>query len=295
VRVPVRHRVDNAVWRGLAAFPLPTRRRLAYLLFMQRRLSLRAPASYSEKINWRIVYDRRPILGEMCDKLRGKELAVERAPGLRVPRVLWSGTDAGEFAATPDLPQHWVLKPNHRTAMVHIGSGRPDPQWLRQRTSGWVDDVLGQRQGEWGYSQARHVVFAEEFLGTPGRRPDDYKVLCFDGRPHVIQHDQGRSDGLHVRHFMTPDWQLLPVASGHPDPYPAARPAGLDALLDAATRLSAGLDFVRVDFYLIEGEVIFGEFTAYPGGGLEAWDPRSFDRDLGARWALPGDGQGRVG
>ena len=287
MRVPLGHRIDNAVWRGLAALPLPTRRRLGYLLFVQRPLSLRTPRAFSEKINWRIVHDRRPILGELCDKLRAKELAVERAPGLRVPHVLWSGTDAGELAAVPDLPRHWVLKPNHRTAMVHFGEGRPDPQWLRQRTRGWVEDVLGQRQGEWGYSQARHLIFAEEMLGSPGQRPDDYKVFCFDGRPFMIQHDEGRSAHQHGRHFMTPDWQLLPVASGHGDPHAPVRPPALDALLDAAVRLSAGLDFVRVDFYLIDDDVVFGELTAYPGGGLEAWQPRSFDRELGARWTLP--------
>jgi hypothetical protein len=286
VSVPLGHRFDNAVWRALAALPLPTRRRLGYLLFVQRPLSLRAPRAFSEKVNWRIVYDRRPILGEMCDKLRAKELAVDRVPGLRAPRVLWSGTDAGELAALPDLPDHWVLKPNHRTAMVHFGAGRPDPQWLRERTRGWVEDVLGQRQGEWGYTQARHLIFAEELLGSPGQRPDDYKVFCFDGRPFMVQHDQGRSDRRHGRHFMTPDWQLLPVASGHGDPHAPVRPPEFDALLDAAVRLSNGLDFVRVDFYLIDDEVVFGELTAYPGGGLEAWQPRSFDRELGSQWTL---------
>jgi hypothetical protein len=287
VRVPLRYRLDNAVWRGLAALPLPTRRRLAYLLFVQRPLSLRAPATCTEKVNWRIVRDRRPILGQMCDKLLAKELAVERVPGLRVPRVLWSGTDVGDFAAVPDLPNHWVLKPNHRTAMVHLGAGRPDPELLRRRTHGWVDDALGQRQGEWGYSQARHLIFAEEMLGTPGQAPDDYKVFCFDGRPYMIQHDQGRSKRWHGRHFMTPNWELLPVASGHPDLHPPARPPALDALLDTAARLSAGMDFLRVDLYLVDDEIFFGEFTAYPGGGLETFHPRSFDRELGARWTLP--------
>ena len=72
-----------------------------------------------------------------------------------------------------------------------------------------------------------------------------------------------------------------------PDAGPLARPDELPELLTAAARLAAGFDFLRVDLYAVDGTVVFGEHTPYPGNGLARICPASFDLELGARWRLP--------
>ena len=56
-------------------------------------------------------------------------------------------------------------------------------------------------------------------------------------------------------------------------------------MLDAAERLAGKRDFLRVDFYEIDGQVKFGEFCLFPGSGLDPFDPVSLDQHLGALWA----------
>lgn len=145
-----------------AAVPVGLRRRRWYRKKFGRRLDTRAPRTFTDKVNWRILKDRRPLLLGTCDKLWMKEHASAVAPGLvRVPRTYWSGTDLAELASV-DLPARWVLKPNHGCKLVHLGEGTPDVQALRALTTGWLEQDLAARTGEWAYGTARRLLLVEE-------------------------------------------------------------------------------------------------------------------------------------
>ena len=266
----------------LYRLPLPLKRAV---LFHQAhgRWPPRVPRTFVEKVNWRVVHDRRPLIGQLGDKLAMKAYAASRCPSVRVPAVLWSGTDLAAFAAA-DLPEKWVLKPNHGTMRVRIGSGRPDVAALERITAGWLDEPLFRTRGEWVYSQARRVLLAEEFLGS-GEPPVDFKFLVFGGRVALVQVDTGRF-GDHRRRLYRPDWTPVDVAEDvAPGPVTAA-PELLPRMLEVAEVLGAEFDFVRVDLYAVDGEVWFSELTPYPGGGLDRFDP-ALDVSLGALWQLP--------
>jgi TupA-like ATPgrasp len=266
---------------------LPDRQKRAVLFWEAhgRRPHLRRPRTFTEKVNWRVVHDRRPLIGRLGDKLAMKTYAARVCPDLRVPRVLWSGTDVAELART-ELPGHWVLKPNHGTMRVHVGSGRPDVEQLRRLTAGWLDEPLYPSRGEWVYSQARRLLLVEEFLGRPGELPVDSKFLVFGGRVHLVQVDTVRFGPDYARRLYTRDWTPLTVAESVPAGPVGPRPDTLPAMLSVAETLGREFDFVRVDLYDVAGEIWFGELTPYPGGGLDPFDP-DLDRELGAAWQLP--------
>lgn len=48
--------------------------------------------------------------------------------------------------------------------------------------------------------------------------------------------------------------------------------------------LGQGHDFVRVDFYDVPGQPLFGEYCLYPGSGLDPFDPVGLDDMLGDKW-----------
>jgi len=124
--------------------PPPLLRTVRYRQATGHLPPLRRPRTFSEKLNWRITFDRRELLAPTCDKLAMKEHARALAPGLvRVPETLWSGTDVGE------LPGAWVLKPNHSCIRRLFGRGPADVAELRRRTAGWVGEQSWRRSGEW--------------------------------------------------------------------------------------------------------------------------------------------------
>lgn len=271
----------NAVYK----MPAGISRRVIFTYFNRRLPHFSHPATFSDKVNWRILNDRRSLLEWTCDKLAMKEHAHSAA--VRVPRTIWSGTDLRELAGT-DLPDHWVLKPNHRSGLVHFGHGKPDTPGLLAITAGWMRPDEARDGGQWAYSRARPLFLAEEVIGTPGSPPPDYKFFVFDGEPAIVQVDTGRHD-RHIRRLYRPDWTPLSVRYG---PFPlspaTAPPAGLDRMLAAARDLASGFDCIRIDLYDIDGEVFLGEFTPYPAGGFDRFIPASFDSELGANWKLPG-------
>jgi hypothetical protein len=263
-------------------FRLPLRLKRAVLF---RRAHGRRPGrrTFTDKVNWRVVHDRRPLIGQLGDKLAMRAHAARVLPSLRVPQVVWTGTDVAELAAV-DLPERWVLKPNHGTTRVHIGTGRPGVTDLRRITSGWLDEPLFRSRGEWVYSQARRLLIVEEFLGS-GEPPVDFKFLVFGGRVELVQVDTGRF-GEHRRRLYTPDWTPVDVAEAVAPGPVAPPPDSLAEMIKVAEALGAAFDFIRVDLYDVDGEVWFGELTPYPGGGLDRFDPALDDR-LGALWQLP--------
>ncbi|MFU8878566.1 MAG: ATP-grasp fold amidoligase family protein [Wenzhouxiangellaceae bacterium] len=57
-------------------------------------------------------------------------------------------------------------------------------------------------------------------------------------------------------------------------------------MISVAEKLARSFDFVRVDLYAIMERIYFGELTHYPGAGTSAFEPMSFDFDLGTHWQL---------
>lgn len=271
----------------LARLTPAQRRQWLYLRSHRRRANLRNPTTFNEKVNWRILNDRRPLLAWTCDKLAMKQTASSSGAGVYVPRTVWHGTDITELADV-DLPEHWVLKPSHRSGLVHFGRGRTDPAELRAITRQWLHDEQNRVLAEWAYSQADPRLLVEEYVGKPGWPPPDFKFFVFDGVPQVVQVDLGRFSS-HTRSLFDADWRKLDVRLAHPDGGPVPRPAELEQMLDAARTLGSGFDFIRIDLYAEHGAVIFGEYTPYPGSGLDRFTPRSFDAWLGALWRLPED------
>jgi hypothetical protein len=263
------------------------RRRYLYMSGQWRLPDLSEPQLFTEKVNWRILHDRRPLLAWTCDKAAMKDYASRTCSSddLAVPRTLWFGDD---LAAAPGEPfeTSWVLKPNHRSGLVVFGAaGTGVNESIISETASWRHDDQGIKLGEWAYSEARRAFLIEERIGAT-EELNDYKFFVFDGTVKVVQVDQSRFAG-HVRDFYSPDWRRLPVRNRFPSGSLVPRPGGLNKMIRVAERLGASFDFMRVDLYWHAGMVWFGEVTPYPGGGVEPFSPRDFDRQLGGAWTLP--------
>ncbi|MBO0678313.1 hypothetical protein JRC04_12650 [Mycolicibacterium sp. S2-37] len=274
--------------RLIGALPVPMLRQLYHLVMIHKPGNFRDPRSFNEKVNWRILYDRRDRIIAVCDKLRMKELARAAHPGsqLRIPETYWHGTD---LRTAPDLAKlpPWVLKPNHSSGQVIFGSDpRTDVESLLEQTQDWWKRTPVEL-GEWGYGEARPLLLLEQRIPTSdGAVPADYKFFVFDGRVELVQVNRSRH-GAQSATFLDTDWNRLPVRWRIRPVADEPRPPELDAMLDIASTLGAGWDFIRVDLYAVDGEVWFGEYTPYPGGGLLRYKPPQFDVEMGAHWQLP--------
>jgi hypothetical protein len=277
------------VHRAIAAsLPLHIRRRYLFAAGHGRLPNTHAPKTFSEKVNWRILYDRREQFKVTCDKALMKDYARERSTPetLRIPETLWLGTDVGELLEL-DIQGDWVLKPNHRSGQVIFGSGpvtQSDVADLRKRTSSWLNDNQWRHLGEWAYSLAQPAIMLERRI-APGVELSDFKILVFDGVPKFVQVTTNRFTRPRLN-FYKLDWGLVKSGTSHDGPL-TARPHRLTEMLQISAQLGAEWDFMRIDLYEHDDDIWFGEITPYPAGGTIPYRPRSFDLELGSLWTLP--------
>ena len=97
-------------------------------------------------------------------------------------------------------------------------------------------------------------------------------------------------DGLKVT-FFDLEWNRLPFERH----YPASKkrilkPKNLKKMIKLSEELADDIPFVRMDWYEINGKLFFGEYTFYPGSGLEEFNPESWDYEIGKLIDLPACG-----
>ena len=66
-----------------------------------------------------------------------------------------------------------------------------------------------------------------------------------------------------------------------------AKPVNFEKMIEISRKLSAGIPFLRVDMYEINGKVFVGEMTFYSWAGFEPFHPEEWDDTLGSWLKLP--------
>ena len=111
--------------------------------------------------------------------------------------------------------------------------------------------------------------------------PADYKIMCFDGKPHYVVLDMDRF-GNHRRDVYDVNWNKTDMSTDHENSDNIApKPEALDEMLKLAEMLSQGFPHVRVDFYYVNGKIYFGEMTFFPWGGPIWFKPDKWNYILG--------------
>lgn len=116
----------------------------------------------------------------------------------------------------------------------------------------------------------------------------DYKILCFNGKVGCAQIHNGRNTSSgHTQDYYDKEWNRLPVTQGCPMAEEVSeRPAQMDEIFALSEKLAEGICFLRVDWYIINGRVYFGELTFFDGSGVELFEPDDWNYRFGEMIAI---------
>lgn len=121
---------------------------------------------------------------------------------------------------------------------------------------------------------------------------NDYKVLCFDGEPKIIEIHKNRFTERHTQDFYSLDWKPSGIKQGPASETPIEKPKNLKKMIELSRTLANGLTHVRIDWYEVNGKLYFGEITFYDGSGFEPFDDLESEVILGNMIHLPTNKQG---
>jgi hypothetical protein len=256
-----------------------------YKAALGRKPELRSPTTFNEKIQWLKLYWRDDLARRCADKVAVRDYVASHIGHDVLNRI------HGVFARVEDipwdaLPDACVFKANHASKMNIVCPDRrtANRAEIMARLAGWLRRNHFWPTREWVYREIEPRILIEEMLvGENGGVPNDYKVFCFHGEPAFIQVDLDRF-GDHRRNIYDLDWNLLPLSIEYPRA-PHAKPAAppLARMLALSSILAAPFVHVRVDWFVVNGELRFGEMTFFHGGGVERFSPAEWEIEFGRR------------
>lgn len=230
---------------------------------------------------------RNPRWAMKADKLGVREFVARRIGEQYLIPLLGQWKDATEIDFDK-LPEQFILKTNNGCAtniFVHSKASLNRPQIIKELNRA-LRFPYPELTAQHHYSLIPPRIIAEKLMVEPGRESlTDYKIHCVNGKPVRIYVFQDRNEKEHfnfrVMAFDT-EWNEHPEALT--ECFRAAagsisRPPQLDEMLRCASLLAEDEEYARIDFYLINGQIYFGEITltpdtaAHPAYPLHSMDP----------------------
>ena len=133
------------------------------------------------------------------------------------------------------------------------------------------------------------MVFAEEYMDDEFGDLRDYKFFCVNGKVKMLfvaTERQKREEPFF--NFFDENYNPLNLKQGHPvNTIIPEKPKGFEKMVEIAEKLSEGIPHVRIDLYIINGNVYFGEYTFYHFGGVVPFEPNGWDEKIGSWLELP--------
>ncbi|MCM2972397.1 ATP-grasp fold amidoligase family protein [Larsenimonas suaedae] len=281
--------------RRLAAQLLSERMRYRILYARHRKkwLDLDTPKRFTEKLYCRM---QRPqeMFTTLADKYLVREY-VAQTIGDTYLIPLYACTQHVTSELIASLPDAFVMKSNHGAGQVKIVRDKHQEDWeaLATLANDWLKTSYSSYEKHYARIDPR-ILFEKLMLRGDNQPPADYKIHVFNGEREQYQFIQvidGRFD-RRTQNFFMPDWSPAPFNAFSPwppstNPEVIGRPANLDTMMTLANTLAAPFGYARIDVYLLDNRIYFGEITFTPAGGNITFIDDAWDKRLGSLFPWP--------
>lgn len=263
--------------------------KILYYAIMGRRLNLRQPKTFNEKLQWLKLNDHNPDYSEMVDKYAVKKyIANKIGAEYVIPTIgAWDRFEDIDF---DKLPNQFVLKCTHDSGGLVVCSDKSKLDILSAQKK--IEHSLNSNYyysgREWPYKNIRPRVIAEQYMADDLR---DGRLFGSDRTPRMrmVYSQCSAADGLR-EDFYDEAWNHLGVrrpANGNRI-LPGQRPKQYAQMKELSAKLWERMPLSRIDYFEIDEKVYFGEITFRTPGDIESFQPEEWDLNLGEWVRLPG-------
>ncbi|TBO65174.1 hypothetical protein EXU18_13260 [Klebsiella pneumoniae] len=202
----------------------------------------------------------------------------------------------GKFDCVEELEKRisnysrFVLKPNHGAGMVKIIdciNNQSELNAIIQTASEWLLVDFAKLTGEAHYAKIKRNILLEKRIGADGEFLIDYKIHLFrkinNDFSYVLQIIDDRFVGDLNRTFYINT--LDNIYSGNHQLDSRFKEKIYQAI-ELSKLLIDDLEYARIDWYIVDGIIYFGEITLTPGAGLGKGYGSELDLLMGQQWDL---------
>ena len=168
--------------------------RCMYWARMKKKLNLKNPQTFNEKLQWLKIHDRKPIYSTMVDKYEAKQYVADLIGEEYVIPTLgvWDSFDEIDFAT---LPNQFVLKCTHDSGglVVCEDKSKLDLQAAKEKLERSLKREYYWGGREWPYKNVKPRIIAEKYMqDSETNELRDYKFFCFSGEAKCLKIDFNR-------------------------------------------------------------------------------------------------------
>ena len=258
--------------------------RYKYKKYIGKKLNLKNPQTFNEKLQWLKLYDRRDIYTTMVDKYTVKNY-VANIIGKEyiIPTLgIYNNFDEIDF---DKLPNQFVIKCTHDSGGLVICKDKKNfnIQNARKIINRSLKKNYFYNGREWPYKNVKPRVLIEKYMeDTYTKELRDYKFFCFNGIAKLMFVATDRSIHKTKFDFYDLKFNKLPIKQHYPNnDKKIEKPVNFDKMIILAEKLSKNIPHVRVDFYEINDKIFFGELTFYHFSGFVLFEPDEWDKKIG--------------
>lgn len=289
----VRNKILNCLW----FIPDEIMIKIQYYIKTGRKLDLKNPQRFTEKLQWYKLYYKNPLMIQCVDKYDVRDYVVQK--GLKsILNECYGVYDRVEDIDFEKLPNQFVLKNSlgvgGNSVIVCKNKNLLDFDKTKSLLQKWLDEKTVKSGGrEWPYYCGKnHRIIVEKYIDS---KPEDgglidYKFFCFNGRFEylyiIADRDLGKKAGLGI---FNREYEKLPVIRTDEDSLTRniKKPVAYSEMIEIAEKLAAPFPEARIDLYYSDEKIIFGEITFWDGSGYMQFEPDDFDFILGRNFVLP--------
>ena len=260
------------------------------------RITVRPSDDFDRNLLYKMVWDRRPILEILNEKVASRQYVQSVAPEVPLAHRYFQTKNLSEID-WESLPRNFVIKASHGSGgvlLVHDGAPLKNRLPKNYKKFGWrkyeihpdnfereiaikifsrlLSKTYGQglnRGGpEWAYWHNNHYVIIEDFLSLHGRMPVSIVFNIVHGELKLIIWAQvhyprlGAAESLPSR-VIVPPVDIAEISKELQIPTES-----LKEMIDCSIQISGDMDTLRVDWLICDNGFFFNELTNYCGGGV---------------------------
>ena len=265
--------------------------------------------TFGQKIIHKARFDNRLLLTSFADKVEIKK-RVSYLIGSEFVIPTYEVLDNALALNFREYPREFVLKPSHASGagfMIHEGAKRntvplehngstwipyyeihPDDLkinegFIKEKSARWLKSIYSQGI-EYAYAAISPKLIVEKYMiQDPTALLTDFRLYTFHGEVKFFRGTTGVAN--HIPAFAYDKFgHPLNIRAEHDNhdfkgPHPVLPPQCTE-MIELAEILAGGVDFVRVDLYLIGEQIYFSEITNFPLGGFIEFIPDTFNKQV---------------
>lgn len=237
---------------------------------------LEHPRKYNEFVTRILMSEPTPLMQRCADKFEVRSYVEEKNCGELLNDLygLYDDFD-GLIEEWDKLPEKFVIKATHGSSWNYICKDKSsvDLNGLRVLVNHWLKSNFYHAQREKVYRDIQPRIICEKYLEDSSGGLADYKIHCFGGKPAFLHMATGRYSKMLLNTYdLDGNFMNVEFIQGTSDKKVALNPElPLEQMLDYSRKLSSEFNYVRVDFYYVEGRIVIGELTFTPGNGHYAF------------------------